>query len=216
MLTSISINNIISKCISVFYSRRNPLVKISEKIDCYRASMYSRKYCMLFKCRKVWFCRYLNHTKGEQYFQIGEGTSFGKMAVLTAWDEYEGSKFTPSVKIGDNCNFGDYLHLTCVNGIKIGDSVLTGRWVTISDNGHGNTDYETLKKPPLKRKLVSKGSIEIGNNVWIGDKATILAGVKIGESAVIAANAVVTKDVPPYSVVAGNPARILRKCFEKP
>ncbi len=50
----------------------------------------------------------------------------------------------------------------------------------------------------------------IGDNVWIGDKATILAGVKIGECAVIAANAVVTKDIPPYSVAAGNPAKIIK------
>ena len=50
----------------------------------------------------------------------------------------------------------------------------------------------------------------IGNNVWIGDKATILPGVKIGDGCIIAANTVVTKDVPPYSVVAGNPGVILK------
>ncbi len=53
--------------------------------------------------------------------------------------------------------------------------------------------------------------IKIGNNVWIGDKATILPNISIGDGAVIAANAVVTKDVPAYSVVAGNPARIVKQ-----
>ena len=53
--------------------------------------------------------------------------------------------------------------------------------------------------------------VVIGENVWIGDKATILPGVSIGDGAVIGANAVVTKDVPPYSVVVGNPAKIINK-----
>ena len=65
--------------------------------------------------------------------------------------------------------------------------------------------------PPVSRPLVSKGKVVIGENVWIGDKATILPGVSIGDGSVIGANAVVTKDVPPYSVVVGNPARIINK-----
>ena len=65
--------------------------------------------------------------------------------------------------------------------------------------------------PPQKRPLYSKGAVFIGDNVWIGDKATILPGVKIGEGAVVAANAVVTKDVPAYSMVAGNPAKVIKQ-----
>lgn len=87
---------------------------------------------------------------------------------------------------------------------------MTGKWVTITDNSHGDTDYNSLSIPPIKRPVTSKGPVFIGNNVWIGDKATILPGVTIGDGAVIAANAVVTKDVPPYSVVGGNPVRILK------
>ncbi len=163
-----------------------------------------------FNCRYCHFTSPLNYRHGEKYFTIGEGCYFGKMAVLTAWDEYEEESFTPEIKIGKECNFGDYLHLTCINRIVIGNTVLTGRWVTITDNGHGNTDDETLRIPPAKRPLVSKGPVIIGNNVWIGDKATILPGVTIGDGAVIAANTVVSKDVPPFSVVAGNPARIIK------
>lgn len=86
---------------------------------------------------------------------------------------------------------------------------MTGRWVTISDNNHGRTDRNTLQLPPVERRLYSKGNVVIGDNVWIGDKATILSGVTIGDGAVIGANSVVTKDVPEYSVVAGNPAKII-------
>ncbi|WP_275666539.1 CatB-related O-acetyltransferase [Laribacter hongkongensis] len=60
---------------------------------------------------------------------------------------------------------------------------------------------------------VSKGDVVIGNDVWIGSYAFIMSGVNIGDGAVIAANAVVTKDVPPYAIVAGNPARVVKFRF---
>lgn len=91
--------------------------------------------------------------------------------------------------------------------IIIGDDVLTGKWVTITDNSHGETDMDSLREAPNNRIIVIKGPVIIQNKVWIGDKATILPGVTIGEGAVVAVNAVVTKDVPPFSVVAGVPAK---------
>lgn len=63
----------------------------------------------------------------------------------------------------------------------------------------------------MNRPLYSRGPVIIGDNVWIGDKATILPGVTVGEGAVIAANAVITKDVPAFSMVAGNPAIIIKQ-----
>lgn len=141
---------------------------------------------------------------------IGAKSTFGLMAILTAWTEYRGEHFAPRLNIGEKCNFGDFIHISTINNITIGNNVLTGRWVTITDNSHGTTDIESLKIPPTERSLYSKGSVIIGNNVWIGDKATILPGVTIGDGAVIAANSVVTKDVPPYTVVAGNPIHVIK------
>jgi acetyltransferase-like isoleucine patch superfamily enzyme len=62
----------------------------------------------------------------------------------------------------------------------------------------------------------TKGDVTIGNDVWIGTDAFILSGVTVGDGAVIAARSVVTKDVPPYSIVAGNPARVVRYRFSQP
>ena len=104
-----------------------------------------------------------------------------------------------------------YNHITCANKIIIGDSLLTGKWVTITDNSHGETDKVTLGMRPQKRPISSKGPVEIGNNVWIGDKATILPSVTIGDGAVIAANSVVIKDVLAYGVVGGNPAKVIKR-----
>lgn len=145
-----------------------------------------------------------------EFIHIGECTNFSKDIWLTAW-RTEDCSCKPFLKIGRHCAFGAYNHITCANKVIIGDYCLTGKWVTITDNSHGETDYDSLCMPPSKRPVTSKGPVIIGNNVWIGDKATVLPGVSIGDGVVIAANAVVTKDIPAYSVAAGNPARIIRK-----
>lgn len=149
---------------------------------------------------------------GKKYIKIGNNTKIGRHAVLTAW--YKSESFHPCITIGSSCNIGEYCHITCVNKIVIGDGVLTGRWITITDNSHGRTTFEDLQKPPLKRSIISKGPVVIEKNVWIGDKATILPNVTIGEGSIVAANTVVTKDVPPYSVVAGNPGRIIKTIID--
>ena len=66
-----------------------------------------------------------------------------------------------------------------------------------------------------KRDFVSKGDIEIGEDVWIGSNAVVLSGVKIGRGAVIAAGGIVTKDVPKYAVVGGNPAKLIKMRFDE-
>jgi virginiamycin A acetyltransferase len=65
------------------------------------------------------------------------------------------------------------------------------------------------------REYPRKGDISIGNDVWMGYKATIMAGVTIGDGAIIATNATVVKDVPPYTIVGGNPAREIRRRFDE-
>ena len=64
--------------------------------------------------------------------------------------------------------------------------------------------------PPRSRTIYSKGPVIIGENVWIGENVCILPGVTIGKGTVIGAGAVVTKDIPPFSVAGGNPARIIK------
>lgn len=161
----------------------------------------------------------IGQVKGPEHISVGEGTSFGDWIYLTAWDSYDcimdGKEqqqiLHPELTIGKDCVFGAFNHITCTNKIVIGDRCLTGKWVTITDNSHGETTKDILMIPPIKRAIYSKGPVIIGNNVWIGDKATILPGVTIEEGAVIAANSVVTMDVPAYCVVAGNPARIIKR-----
>ena len=149
--------------------------------------------------------------RGEEYISIGDGTHIGNGCVITAWDKTaDGGTHAPEIRIGANCSIGEYNNITATHRIEIGDNLLTGRWVTITDNSHGKTDAASLQMAPLMRPVINKGPIIIGKNVWIGDKATILPGVKIGDGAVIGANSVVTKDVDPYVAVAGIPAKIIQ------
>lgn len=145
---------------------------------------------------------------GEKYISIGKSVSFDRHLQLTAVEAIQG--ITPKLIIGNNCIFGKENHITCAYEILIGENLRTGNNVLITDNSHGNPhDREELQIAPDDRPLYSNGRVVIGNNVWIGSKATILGGVHIGDGAIIGANAVVTKDVPPYTIAVGNPARII-------
>lgn len=147
---------------------------------------------------------------GWKRISIGDQTCIQSHSVLGCWEKYGDQCFSPSITIGNHCSIGEYNHITACNMITIGDGLLTGRYVYIGDNSHGGLTAEESLLPPAQRKLISKGEIVIGNNVWIGDKATILAGVHIGDNVIVAANAVVTKDVQSNNVVAGVPAVVIK------
>ena len=100
------------------------------------------------------------------------------------------------VFINTGCHFGDQ------GGITLGNNVLLGSNVVIATVNH---DFD-----PATRRTAWPSPVVLEDNVWIGSSATILPGVTIGENAIVAAGAVVTKDVPPNTVVGGNTARILK------
>ena len=108
-----------------------------------------------------------------------------------------------NIKIGKNvfinacCKFQDQ------GGITIGNGVLIGHNVTLATLNHD-------ERPNYRQNIYPK-PIKIGDNVWIGSNATILSGITIGKGAIIGANSVVTKNVPANTIVAGVPARIIRK-----
>jgi acetyltransferase-like isoleucine patch superfamily enzyme len=93
---------------------------------------------------------------------------------------------------------------------EIGDNVIFAQHVGILAMNHGYTDIHT----PIRDQKCTAALIRIEDNCWIGSNSIVLAGVTIGRHSVVAAGSVVTKDVPPYSVAAGNPARIIRQYNE--
>lgn len=90
---------------------------------------------------KVYFFAKIGKLHSPEYIHIGNKTVFDKGIWLTAWKNGTGKPF---LEIGSHCNFGAFNHITCANRIVIGDNCLTGKWVTITDNSHGETDYDSL------------------------------------------------------------------------
>lgn len=109
--------------------------------------------------------------RGGQYISIGNRCTIGAGVELTAWDSYQGQKFCPEIVFGDNCSIGEGAHITAVISIRLGNNVLTGKRILITDNSHGVFEEGMLDVPPILRPLNSKGGITIEDNVWIGEKA---------------------------------------------
>lgn len=124
------------------------------------------------------------------------------------------------VRIGQRCYLGAS-HLVCHSGITLGDDVIMSWGVTVVDHDSHSLDWEHRQHDVsdwmkgIKRwDKVAISPVQIADKVWIGFGASILKGVTVGEGAVIGANSVVTRDVPPYTVVAGNPARVVRRLIK--
>lgn len=144
---------------------------------------------------------------GCQYINLDSKVTIADDVVLTAWNVLS---TPPSIIIGSGTSINRGCHITGANTIKIGKNVGVSAYVLITDNAHGDNSYEQMHISRLKRPVVSKGPIVIEDNVWIGEKSTILPNVHIGFGAVIGANSVVTKDVPAYAIAVGNPAKIIK------
>ena len=113
-----------------------------------------------------------------------------------------------AVLIGDNTRVG--ISNVLIGPIQIGNHVIIAQNVVMSGLNHGYEDIKT----PIRMQPCTTAKISIGNDSWIGANSVITAGVTIGKHAVVAAGSVVTKSVPDYSIVAGNPARIIKQYNE--
>ena len=149
--------------------------------------------------------------KGLKYISIGRNTSIASGVQLTAWDTHNGLRFTPTITIGDHCTIRENSHITAINSITIGDNLLTGTNVLVTDNSHGRSTREDMSLPYYERPMYSKGPVVIGNNVWLGNNVCVMLGVTIGDGVIVGANSVVTHDIPSFAVAAGIPAKVIKQ-----
>lgn len=144
---------------------------------------------------------------------IGTNSLIRAHARLDCWTSYEHVALTPRLIIGNNANIGFYFSAHCTDEIYIGNNVLIASYVLLTTQNHG-MDPE-CERSYERQPLISK-PIRISDGVWIGEKVTVLPGITIGEKSIIGANSVVTKDIPPFCIAAGNPASIIKRYdFEK-
>ena len=157
--------------------------------------------------RKARIIRQPCRIRGFDYMEIGEGFTTGQFCRIEA-GRPDGHKKT--LNIGRDVQINDRCHIAALKSISIGDGVLIASNVFITDHDHGETSIESLTLAPAIRGLISS-PVRIENNVWVGQNVSILKGVTIGESSVIAAGSVVTRDIPPFCVAGGVPARVLKQ-----
>lgn len=173
---------------------------------------------------KVLFSTITNNIKLFRIKKIGRGTYFGRGLLINGklreniiiGRNVSIGRFSrlgntmnrgSGIIIGDNCCIGN--NFTAIDGqIIIGDFVSIASDVSIFAANH-STD-PTLINGYMNSELDFR-NVEIKSNCWIGEKTVILPGVTIGEYAIIGAGSVVTKDIPPYSLAVGNPARVIKK-----
>lgn len=153
--------------------------------------------------------------RGKKYIEFGTNLTTGIGCRIEAYPYKEEKTI---IKLGNNVQINDYVHIGAVGSITIGNNVLMASKIYITDHNHGSyndMESDSPKVPPIDRRPVIKPVI-IGDNVWIGESACIMPGVTIGEGAIIGALSVVTKDIPPYSIAVGVPAKVIKTYnFEK-
>jgi acetyltransferase-like isoleucine patch superfamily enzyme len=142
---------------------------------------------------------------GPRFVEIGERVHLGARAWLNAKDDRGDGR--PTLRVGDGTYIGRHAQINAWRSVRIGRDVLIADRVFITDADHNCADAATPIRLQGDRFV---GPVDIHDGCWIGIGAVILPGVTVGRNAVVAANAVVTRDVPPRAVVGGVPARLIK------
>jgi acetyltransferase-like isoleucine patch superfamily enzyme len=132
--------------------------------------------------------------------QVGEHTYGHEGIIIRSWGE------------GKKLIIGKFCSIALNVRVYLGGNHRTD-WITTYPFGH--VGIKKFSENPVQGHPSTNGDVVVGNDVWIGDYATIMSGIKIGNGAVIAANSHVVKDVPVYSIVGGNPAKVIKYRFSQ-
>ncbi|MGJ1317229.1 acyltransferase [Sphingobacterium spiritivorum] len=166
---------------------------------------YQLRNFFLFK--KLSFTAFIHPSvkiEGKKFVSINDKTTIKRGGWILSMKIDEN---VPDLLIDKNCDIGDYAHITCVRRLVIERNVLIANKVYISDNTH---KYEDILIPIKDQNILFKGDVIIKEGAWIGENVCII-GCSIGKNSIVGANSVVLKDVPDYSVVSGNPAKIIKR-----
>jgi acetyltransferase-like isoleucine patch superfamily enzyme len=144
---------------------------------------------------------------GPAGISIGAGVRVYSRAWLITVEDWLGQHYGGCLEIGENSIIGHGAQISAAKSVKIGKRVGIGCGAVIVDHLH---DYRYPNLPILDSPLSVPKPVVVGDHAFIGVNALIAPGIRVGEHAFVGANAVVVRDVPPYTVVSGNPARVIR------
>lgn len=148
--------------------------------------------------------------RGKKYISVAKGFTTGVGCRIEAYPKNE----EITLFFGENFQMNDYVHITAMEKVQIGNNVLLASKIYISDCSHGSySGDENDSHPdtnPNDRPLFSK-LVVIEDNVWLGEFVSVLPGVTIGKGTIVGANSVVSKSLPPYVIAVGTPAKPIKK-----
>jgi len=147
--------------------------------------------------------------QGADCITVGEHFNAGQQLWIEAVKSYADFRFTPRIAIGDRVVCSQGVHITATRSVTIGDGVLFGSRVHVTDHSHGTYRGATQDSPdlPPARRAPSEGRpVVIEDNVWLGDGVVVLPGVTIGYGSIVGANSVVSRDIPARVIAVGAPA----------
>lgn len=130
---------------------------------------------------------------------IGENSLIGRHSSLRVRDG--------RIEIDDYADIGEFCNIGTTSSIKIGKYVLIAAYTYVGAAYH---THEEKDKPIALQGHKSRGGVSIGDNVWLGTKVTVTDGVTIGEGAIVGAHSLVNKDIPPYAIAFGTPAKVVK------
>lgn len=185
----------------------------------------------VIRFRKVCYISFSSSFKSKKLFKFGRNLNIGKNVYIDAlskngvilgdnvsFQKYVSIECTGSIKnigygleVGCNVGIGSNSFLGCAGGIKIGNDTIIGNYVSFHSESHNFRD--PLKV--IRLQGVNRQGISVGNNCWIGAKATILDGARIGENSIVAAGSVVLSgEYPDNVLIAGNPAKVKKNLYD--
>ena len=146
--------------------------------------------------------------KNRDRVSTGDRARIGRHVVLNALTDYEGMPQDGRIVMGDDVYIGGYSQVHAMGRVEIGDGCVLSEHVYVSDIAHGlNPDAGLIMKQPLE----SKGSVRIGKHVFIGYGCSVLPGVTLGDHCIVGTRSTVTRSFPAYSMVAGSPAKLVKR-----
>lgn len=149
-----------------------------------------------------------NMITNSQYIEIGNNVFIREYSRIEAVDAYGTMSYTPKLTIGEGTHIEQFFHVGACDSVEIGKNVLIAGRVYISDHNH---NFKNVETPIMSQGIESGGKVVIEDNSWLGEGCVILPGVTVGKGSVIGSNSVVTKNVPPFSVAVGIPAKVIRQ-----